>query len=221
MIGTGQAASEPNPTASGEIAFSNSNRSPYNHVVAELFGQRWEALLRLCVSSSDAGLPDSCSSSNPSMEASLGSVCKIAHLWRERAPAEQRRLSTIGTGENTILFMVLVLLFRLSEKVVTPTTVILMAKVSILGFLLHLVYMRDLSPLVMTYWTAAVPVAVLMGPLGALCCAHKSRQSVVVLLLALVSAELIITLCFTPLTRPIVYFAFEGLVLFTSLELSF
>lgn len=31
----------------------------------------------------------------------------------------------VGTGENSVTFMVMVLLFRINEKVVTPTTVIL------------------------------------------------------------------------------------------------
>ena len=69
----------------------------------------------------------------------------------------------IGTGANTVLFIVLVLLFRLNEKVVTPTTVVLMTMVSIPGFLLHLLFLHDLSPVVMHFWVAAVPVSVVMA----------------------------------------------------------
>src|SRR5450631_2732805 len=32
----------------------------------------------------------------------------------------------VGSGENTLVFMVMVLLFRINEKIVTPTTVVLM-----------------------------------------------------------------------------------------------
>jgi uncharacterized membrane protein YfcA len=43
----------------------------------------------------------------------------------------------VGCGENIVVFMLMVLLFRVSEKVVTPTTVILMTIVTVAGFGLH------------------------------------------------------------------------------------
>lgn len=51
----------------------------------------------------------------------------------------------VGTGENTVVFMVMVLLFRVSEKIVTPTTVVLMTMVTIPGFLVHLFLLHDFS----------------------------------------------------------------------------
>ena len=72
--------------------------------------------------------------------------------------------------------MVMVLLFRINEKIVTPTTVILMTMVTIPGFLIHVFWLKDFSPAVMGYWLAGVPVVVVFAPLGALICVHMSRQ---------------------------------------------
>ena len=127
----------------------------------------------------------------------------------------------IGTGENTVLFIVLVLLFRLNEKVVTPTTVVLMTMVTIPGFLLHLFFLKDLTPAVMNYWIAAVPVVVVMGPLGVLTCSRMRRKSVVNLLLVLIALECVSTACLVTFTRPILSLALGGLVVFGSVEVLF
>jgi uncharacterized membrane protein YfcA len=52
----------------------------------------------------------------------------------------------VGSGANTVAFMVMVLLFRISEKIVTPTTVLLMAMVSLAGFTFHLAVLQDFGP---------------------------------------------------------------------------
>ena len=100
----------------------------------------------------------------------------------------------VGTGENSVVFMVMVLLFRVSEKIVTPTTVVLMTMVTIPGFLLHLFLLHDFTPTVMGYWLAAVPVVAVGAPLGALICSHMKRHSIVLLLLFLIALEFLSTL---------------------------
>jgi uncharacterized membrane protein YfcA len=74
----------------------------------------------------------------------------------------------VGTGENAVIFMIMVLPFRISEEIVTPTTVILMTMVTISGFLLDVFVQKDLTPTVMGYWLAAVPVVAIGAPAGAL-----------------------------------------------------
>jgi uncharacterized protein len=111
----------------------------------------------------------------------------------------------VGTGENSVIFMVMVLLFRLCEKVVTPTTVILMTMVTIPGFLLHLFFLRDFTPTVMGYWLAAVPVVAVGAPLGALICSHMKRHSIVLLLLSLIALEFLSTLFLVPMSRPVLW----------------
>lgn len=107
----------------------------------------------------------------------------------------------IGTGENSVTFMVMVLLFRINEKIATPTTVILMTMTTIPGFFIHLFWLKDFSPAVMGYWLAAIPVVAVFAPLGALVCVHMSRRSIVNLLLVLISLEFVSTLVLVPLSR--------------------
>jgi uncharacterized protein len=109
----------------------------------------------------------------------------------------------VGTGENSVVFMVMVLLFRVSEKIVTPTTVILMTMVTIPGFLLHVFVLRDFTPAVMGYWLAAVPIVAIGAPMGALICSRMKRHSIVLLLLFLIALEFFSTLLLVPMSRPV------------------
>jgi uncharacterized membrane protein YfcA len=124
----------------------------------------------------------------------------------------------VGTGENSVVFMVMVLLFRVDEKIVTPTTVVLMTMVTIPGFLLHLFLLKDFSPAVMGYWLAAVPVAVVAAPLGALICSHMKRHAIVHLLLFLIALEFISTVILVPLPLPVVWVSLATLVICGSID---
>jgi uncharacterized protein len=119
----------------------------------------------------------------------------------------------VGTGENAVIFMVMVLLFRISEKIVTPTTVILMTMVTIPGFLLHVFVLRDFTPAVMGYWLAAVPVVAVGAPAGALICSHMKRHSIVLLLLFLIALEFCSTLLLVPMSRPVLWVSLATLAL--------
>ena len=126
--------------------------------------------------------------------------------------------SLVGTGENSVVFMVMVLLFRVDEKIVTPTTVVLMTMVTIPGFLLHLFLLRDFSPAVMGYWLAAVPVAVVCAPIGALICSQMKRHSIVHLLLFLIALEFISTVVLVPLPRPVLWVSLATLLVCGSID---
>jgi uncharacterized protein len=97
--------------------------------------------------------------------------------------------SVVGVGIDIVVFSMMVLLFRVSEKVATPTSVILMAinamaGVSVFGGLLGQVDHRIFS-----YWMAAVPVVVIGAPIGAIACAYMSRSVIVKILIALIFIE--------------------------------
>lgn len=124
----------------------------------------------------------------------------------------------VGTGENSIVFMVMVLLFRVDEKIVTPTTVVLMTMVTIPGFLLHLFLLKDFSPAVMGYWLAAVPIAVVAAPLGALICSQMKRHSIVHLLLFLIALEFISTIVLVPLPPPVLWVSLATLIICGSID---
>jgi len=124
----------------------------------------------------------------------------------------------IGTGVNFVVFMVMVLLFRISEKIVTPTTVILMTMVTIPGFLLHVFVLKDFTPTVLGYWLAAVPVVVVGAPMGAFICSQMSRRAIVLFLLFLIALELFSTLLLVPMSRPVLWVSFTTLVVCGSIE---
>jgi uncharacterized protein len=124
----------------------------------------------------------------------------------------------VGTGENSVVFMVMVLLFRVSEKIVTPTTVVLMTMVTIPDFLLHLFPLHDFSPAVMGYWLAAMPVVAVGAPLGALICSHMKRHSIVLLVLFLIALELVSTLFLVPMSQPVLWVSLGTLIVFGSVD---
>jgi uncharacterized membrane protein YfcA len=124
----------------------------------------------------------------------------------------------VGTGENAVTFMVMVLLFRISEKIVTPTTVILMTMVTIPGFLLHLFALKDFTPTVTGYWLAAIPVVAVGAPLGALICSHMQRHTIVLVLLFLIVLELCSTLLLVPMSRPVLWASLATLAVCGSID---
>jgi uncharacterized membrane protein YfcA len=128
--------------------------------------------------------------------------------------------SLVGTGENSLVFMVMVLLFRVSEKIVTPTTVVLMTMVTFPGFLLHLFLLRDVTPAVMGYWLAAVPVAAVMAPLGAVVCSYMKRHSIVLLLLFLIALEFLSTVLLVALPSAVLWVSLACLLTFGSVDLA-
>jgi uncharacterized protein len=126
----------------------------------------------------------------------------------------------VGTGENSVAFMVMVLLFGIDEKIVTPTTVVLMTMVTIPGFLLHLFMLKDFTATVMGYWLAAVPVVAVGAPLGALICSHMKRRAIVLLLLFLIALEFLSTLLLVPMSRPALWASLATLVVCGSIDLA-
>lgn len=100
----------------------------------------------------------------------------------------------VGCGDNIVTFMLLVLLFRVNEKVATPTTIALMTMVTLYGFALHSLVVGDFTPTVRGYWLAAVPVSCVAGPFGAFLFSLMSRKLVVNLLITLISIEFVTTL---------------------------
>lgn len=124
----------------------------------------------------------------------------------------------VGNGIDIICFSVMVLLFRMSERLATPTAVVLMAFNSLVGFLLHCFYLGDFSPLIEDYWLAAIPVVVVGAPLGAVVCSRMSNRTITTVLIGLILIEFLSTLWLLPFnTQNVVV----GLVTFTAATLIF
>ena len=121
----------------------------------------------------------------------------------------------VGTGIDVILFIVMVLLFRMCEKTATPTSVVLMAFNAIVGFGLQAWFFNDFSPTVQGYWLAAIPVVVVGAPLGAILCSYLTREMIVYILCFLISIEFITTLLLVPLTLSLIYTAIALILMFS------
>ncbi|HAC63031.1 MAG TPA: permease [Cyanothece sp. UBA12306] len=112
--------------------------------------------------------------------------------------------SLVGNGIDILTFSVMVLLFRISEKVATPTTVILMAINALIGFALQVFVFKDFTEPVYSYWLAAIPVVVIGAPFGSMVCSLLPRQTIVNILIALILIELFTSLLIIPLSLTIV-----------------
>ena len=106
----------------------------------------------------------------------------------------------VGNGIDIICFSLMVLLFRLSEKVATPTSVVLMALNSVAGFALHVFVISGFTEQVENYWLAAIPVVVLGAPLGVYLCTRLDNKTIANVLISLIMIELISSLSLIPLT---------------------
>ena len=114
----------------------------------------------------------------------------------------------VGSGIDVATFSILVLYYRLSEKICTPTSVICMAINSVVGFIFIAFFMDDFNVEVQNYWLAAVPVVVIGAPLGAFLCNFFRRKTVVNTLLLLITIEFLSTFMLVPLTFPVIVSAF-------------
>ncbi len=121
----------------------------------------------------------------------------------------------VGTGVDIVTFMTLVLLFRLDEKVATPTTVLLMTVLTLVGFALHALVLGSFTPIVQGYWLAAVPVVVVFAPLGAFICARLPREAVAWFLILLIAFEFASTILLVPMTPALAATAGVSLLLWS------
>ena len=102
----------------------------------------------------------------------------------------------VGTGLDLIVFAILVNYYKVSEKVATPTSVILQAVACLSTVIYHGIVFGSYSgdAPVIDYWLACVPASAIMAPVGALVAAQISRKQVTNILLGLISVEFISTL---------------------------
>lgn len=124
----------------------------------------------------------------------------------------------VGNGIDIFTFSVMVLLFRLSEKVATPTSVILMAINAIAGFALQVFIFRDFTNPVQSYWLAAIPVVVVGAPLGAMFCSRLHRQTIANILIGLIGVEMVSSIVLIPLSPIVIYSSSLSLIIFSALN---
>ncbi|MEN8216333.1 MAG: sulfite exporter TauE/SafE family protein [Pseudomonadota bacterium] len=118
-----------------------------------------------------------------------------------------------GTGIDIVVFSVMVLLFRISEKIATPTSVILMAINAAVGFLMQVFILQDFAEPVHSYWLATIPVVIVGAPLGAILCSMFRRETIVNILIFLILIEMLSSLLIISLRPLVVYSSLITLIL--------
>ncbi len=103
--------------------------------------------------------------------------------------------SIFGNGLDICTFSFVVLKYGLSEKVATPTSVILMASNAIVGALLHTFVLDTMQPEAVNYLLVCLPVVIFGAPFGAFVINKIGRKTIAVILIGI-----IITQFFTALT---------------------
>uniref|UniRef100_A0A1I7W9L5 Membrane transporter protein n=1 Tax=Heterorhabditis bacteriophora TaxID=37862 RepID=A0A1I7W9L5_HETBA len=81
-----------------------------------------------------------------------------------------------GSGVDICMFSIITLLFRVSEKTATPTTIVLMGLNSIIGVYYRAIWRAEVSELAWDYIKVTVPVAVTLAPFGSFLGSHFHRQ---------------------------------------------
>jgi len=97
--------------------------------------------------------------------------------------------SVVGVGIDMLIFIVLTLLYGIDEKISTPTTVVLMGFLSIVGFVWHAGITTDVNLEIWRYWMSSVPIVIFGAPLGAWVCSIIERDQLIYFLLVLITIE--------------------------------
>jgi uncharacterized membrane protein YfcA len=90
--------------------------------------------------------------------------------------------SIFGTGINIFTFCLMTIYYRVSEKVATPSSVIIMTIETILGLFIHTQLINDFQPEAFEIWLACVPFVAIFAPLGAFVISKMARKGIATLL---------------------------------------
>jgi len=82
----------------------------------------------------------------------------------------------LGSGLDIFSFSYVTMRYHLSEKVATPTSVIIMAINAIVGFTTHQYLIGDFGIQEFNYWLVCIPVVVFGAPLGAYFISNRTRN---------------------------------------------
>lgn len=125
----------------------------------------------------------------------------------------------VGNGLDICTFSVLTLLFRVSEKVATPTSVILMASNSIVAVIWRGIMMQEISMETWEFLAVCMPVVVIGAPFGSVLGSHFHRNVLAMLVIVLDTVALITAYIVIPQTLAIgllsVGMILGGIVLFS------
>ncbi len=90
--------------------------------------------------------------------------------------------SLFGTGINIFTYCLMTIYYRVSEKVATPSSVIIMTIETLLGLFIHAQILHDFQEETVKLWLTCIPIAVIMAPLGAFFISKLPRKTIATLL---------------------------------------
>jgi uncharacterized protein len=99
--------------------------------------------------------------------------------------------SIFGNGLDICSFSYVVLKYGLSEKIATPTSVILMASNAIAGFFIQGAVLQNMQPEAIGYLLVCIPVVIFGAPAGAYTINKFGRHSIAVLLILIIVVQFI------------------------------
>jgi len=94
--------------------------------------------------------------------------------------------SILGNGLDICTFSYVVLKYRLSEKIATPTSVILMASNAVVGFGINTFVLDTIQTEAINYWLVSIPVVIFGAPMGAFIITLIKRKTVSILLISII-----------------------------------
>lgn len=113
-----------------------------------------------------------------------------------------------GSGLDILTFSLLVLAFRVDEKIATPTSVILMGLNAVIGFTWKQSFAaQPLAVQAWDYWYVCVPIVVVGAPLGVRFIANRSRLFVAGFLYLSISTQFLAALLIVPQTASLLAFS--------------
>jgi uncharacterized protein len=94
-----------------------------------------------------------------------------------------------GNGIDIFTFCLFTLYYKISEKVATPTSVIIMTINTILGFLLHVFVIQDFQQQAFEFWLCSIPPCIIFAPLGAYVISFFTRHTIAYILYFIIVAQ--------------------------------
>jgi uncharacterized membrane protein YfcA len=124
----------------------------------------------------------------------------------------------LGSGIDICTFAFVTMKYKLSEKVATPTSVVLMASNAFIGFFLHQFIIGDIAPVVYNYWLVCIPVVMLGAPMGAFVVSKAKRLHIINFLCFIILVQFIGAILIIKPAGVLLFFSvsafFAGIVIF-------
>lgn len=102
--------------------------------------------------------------------------------------------SILGNGLDIVTFSYVVLKYRLSEKIATPTSVILMASNALIGFAISTFFLNTMQTEAIQYWLVSIPVVIFGAPLGAFIITLIRRKTISMILILIILVQFVTAL---------------------------